>query len=90
MPVLYGLVGKMLADIDVLGPLAAPDHMVCFADSLEAKARARHRLESGPSESRRLGGTESGPLVDGSGQTKIVVVGQTKIVPLRARLSDSF
>ena len=28
MPVLYGLVGKMLADIDVLGPLAAPDHMV--------------------------------------------------------------
>jgi hypothetical protein len=54
----------------------------CFADSLEAKARARHRLESGPSESRRLGGTESGPLIDGSGQTKIV--------PLRARLSDSF
>jgi hypothetical protein len=54
----------------------------CFADSLEAKARARHRLESGPSESRRLRGTESGPLVDGSGQTKIV--------PLRARLSDSF
>ena len=28
MPVLYGLVGKMLEDIDVLGPLAAPNHMV--------------------------------------------------------------
>ena len=28
MPVLYGLVGKMLADMDVLGPLAAPDHTV--------------------------------------------------------------
>jgi hypothetical protein len=28
LPVLYGLVRKMLADIDVLGPLAPPDHMV--------------------------------------------------------------
>ena len=31
-------------------------HRICFADSLQAKARARHRLDSGLSESRELGG----------------------------------
>ncbi len=33
LQVLYGLVGKMLSDIDVLGPLAAPDHMGTPLDS---------------------------------------------------------
>ena len=49
---------------------------------MQAKARAGHRLDPGPSESRETRRPEPGPLVDGSGQTKIV--------PLGANLSDSF
>ena len=41
-------------DYDVYKCTPTPGQL-CFADSLEAKARARHRLESGLSESRKLG-----------------------------------
>ena len=38
---------------NVLGGCERAKHIdICFADSLQAKARARHQLDSGPSESR--------------------------------------